>query len=92
MTQPVRTGLYYQAIIPAERCWMATAIIRASDHMCFDRTVDKEQNIFEFFVPECNKERFEQTIARLEKLGVIHSLKQLPNRFANPEHSLHLEA
>lgn len=73
---------YYQAHVPREHCWLLTAIIRSYEHMAFDRTLNKEESIFEFFVPEGMEPLFLQVMARFEKEGVIQNLQKLPNRFA----------
>jgi hypothetical protein len=48
--------------------------------MAFDRTLDKEHSIFEFFVPQDMEPLFLQVMARFEKEGIIKDLKNLPNR------------
>jgi hypothetical protein len=48
--------------------------------MAFDRTLDKEHSIFEFFVPESQESLFLTIMSRFEKEGVIKDLKKLPNR------------
>jgi hypothetical protein len=48
--------------------------------MAFDRTLDKDQSIFEFFVPESMEPLFLKVMDRFEKEGIIQNLKKLPNR------------
>ena len=74
--------IYYQAHIPREHCWFLTSILRSYEHVAFDRTLDKEHSIFEFFVPEPMEPLFIKIMARFEKEGVVQDLKKLPNRFA----------
>jgi hypothetical protein len=71
---------YYQAHVPREHCWFLTATIRSYEHMAFDRTLDKENSIFEFFVPQDMESLFLQVMARFEKEGIIKDLQKLPNR------------
>lgn len=71
---------YYQAHVPREHCWFLTATIRSYEHMAFDRTLDKENSIFEFFVPQDMEPLFLQVMARFEKEGIIQNLQNLPNR------------
>jgi len=73
---------YYQAHVPRHHCWFLTSTLRSYEHMAFDRTLDKEQSIFEFFVPESMEPLFLTIMGRFEKEGVVHDLKKLPNRFA----------
>jgi hypothetical protein len=73
--------IYYQAHIPREYCWFLTATLRSYEHVAFDRTLDKEHSIFEFFVPEPQEPLFIQIMSRFEKEGVVQDLKKLPNRF-----------
>lgn len=72
--------LYYQAHVPREHCWFLTAILRGYEHVAFDRTIDKQNSIFEFFVPEGMEPIFLSIMDRFEKEGVIRDLKKLPNR------------
>ncbi len=73
--------MYYQAHIPREYCWFLTATLRSYEHVAFDRTLDKERSIFEFFVPEPMEPLFSKGHGRFEKEGVVQDLKKLPNRF-----------
>lgn len=72
---------YYQAHVPREHCWFLTATLRSYEHMAFDRTLDKEHSIFEFFVAESQEPLFLTIMTRFEKEGVIENLKRIPNRF-----------
>ena len=77
--------IYYQAHIPREFCWFLTATLRSYEHVAFDRTLNKEKSIFEFFVPESMESLFLQVMARIEKEGVVQDLKRLPNRLLSEE-------
>jgi len=72
---------YYQAHVPREHCWFLTATLRSYEHVAFDRTLDKEQSIFEFLVPESQEPLFLQVMSRFEAEGVIKDLQKFPNRF-----------
>jgi hypothetical protein len=48
--------------------------------MAFDRTINKEKSIFEFFVPPLMKHHFEDLMHSLIKEGVVSCLEELPNR------------
>ena len=90
MNKTEQVGLYYQAVVPAETCWFFTAILRSQEHLCFDRAIDKTRSIVEFFVPVSNQQEFESFLGDLERHALVHSLKQLPNRFADLDVVLHL--
>lgn len=90
MKETIQVGLYYQAIVPPERCWFFTAVIRSQEHLCFDRSADKTKSIVEFFVPAGNQKEFESLIATLAAKGLVHSLILLPNRFADSNRPLNL--
>ena len=76
--------LYYQAQVKREKCWFLVAILRSFEHMAFDRTVDKANSIFEFFVPASMKNDFEQVMNYFLAEGVITEFKQLENRLMRP--------
>ncbi len=73
-------SVYYQAHVQKELCWMVTATIRYLDHVAFDRTVDKEQSIFEFYVAPDFEAEFLSVAHRLIKHKVFLTLEKLPNR------------
>lgn len=72
---------YYQAIVDRQKTWFFTAILRSFEHVVFDRTLDGDTGLFEFFVPVDQEEFFLQIIRAFEQLGVVTELKKLPNRF-----------
>ena len=74
--------LYYQARVKREYCWFLVGILKSFEHMAFDRTIDKEKSIFEFFVPPLMKDYFEELMDFFSKEGVISDLQALPNRLA----------
>lgn len=72
--------LYYQAYVVPELCWQLTAFLRSHEHVSFDRTIDVEKSIFEFFVPHATDHHFREIMSVLEARGIIKDLVQLPNR------------
>ena len=73
---------YYQAQVPNPKNHIfLVGSLKYFDNMCFDRTLDKENNLFEFFVPDSQKEQFLRIMKRLEKKGIVKDLTNLPNRF-----------
>lgn len=75
--------LYYQAYVVPSHCWYLTAILRSFEHMAFDRTVDVENSIFEFFVPPVMQPHFLKLMDYFQQQGIIQNLSLLPNRFEN---------
>lgn len=73
-------SVYYQARVQKEQAWMVTSAIRFLDHVAFDRTLDKEQSIFEFFVSPDLEVEFLDVAHRLLVKGVFLSLDKLHNR------------
>lgn len=84
-------SLYYQAHAKRELCWMLTSTLRFTEHVVFDRTYDKEQSIFEFFVPEAAEDIFLDMMQKLEKEGIVFNLQKLPNRLELLDNSLLLK-
>ena len=72
---------YYQAHILRNKVWFFAAALRSSDHLVFERTFDKAESIFEFFVPEKLESYFLDLMGHFEHLGIVSQLKKLPNRF-----------
>jgi hypothetical protein len=71
---------YYQAKVDKPRTWFIVATIRSYDHLCFDRTLDVENGIFEFFVPKDMENDFLKIIKYYQETGIISDLKKLKNR------------
>lgn len=74
---------YYQARVQKEFCWILTSTVRFADHMVFDRCLDKEQSIFEFFVTPGLEEDFERTMAKLAAKGIVFDLVRLESPVAD---------
>jgi hypothetical protein len=71
---------YYQARVEPSRCWYVTAILRSHEHMCFDRSLDPQNSIFEFFVPASMESLFVVVMNHFIQKGLVHSLQKMPNR------------
>lgn len=71
---------YYQAHVVPKDCWFVTGILRSFEHLCFDRTIDKEHSVFEFYVPLDFVITFENVMKHFEQQGVVSNLKRLENR------------
>ena len=78
-------SLYFQAHVKRELCWIVSSTFKYIDYVAFDRTVDKEQSLFEFFVsPDCLQE-FLDIMHYFETHHIISDMRQLPNRFINQQ-------
>lgn len=71
---------YYQAKVNRSDAWFLVAILKSCDHMVFDRTIDKAQNIFEFFVPRSLESYFLTIMDYFISHNIVYDLKKLPNR------------
>ena len=72
--------LYFQAIVKKEKVWLLTSILRSCEHLAFDRTLDANKSMFEFFVTEDSQEDFLRLMHYFEKQDLVTMLQQLPNR------------
>jgi len=75
---------YYQALIRKEDCWFLVGVLRSFEHVAFDRTLDKEKSLFEFFVPATTEPFFLQIMDYLKAEGIVSDLKKMPNRLMDP--------
>jgi hypothetical protein len=73
-------SLYFQAHVKKELCWMVSSTLKYVDHVAFDRTIEKEESLFEFFVSPDREDDFLDMMDKLAKIGVILTLQKLPNR------------
>jgi hypothetical protein len=73
--------MYYQARVNRRFSWFVVAVLKSYEHVAFDRTIDVDQSIFEFFVPVDTHHMFVYVIERLEKEGLVTDRVCLPNRF-----------
>ena len=75
---------YYQAHVNRQQAWFFVAVVRSYEHMMFDRTVDTELSIFEFFVPKDAESDFLKVMKKLEEVGIVWDVRKLDNRLAIP--------
>lgn len=75
---------YYQAHVEKKEAWFFVAILRSYEHLAFDRTYNKEESIFEFFVPENNEREFVKLMHYFVAHQTISYFEQLPNRLLTP--------
>ncbi len=73
-------SLYFQAHVKKELCWMVSATLKYVDHVAFDRTLDKDESLFEFFVSPDLEDEFLDMMHKFYKQGILLDFKKLPNR------------
>lgn len=71
---------YYQADVNKAKTWFFVAALRSYEHIAFDRTIDTQKSIFEFFVPPDLEADFLTIMHKLEKKGLVSNLTKLKNR------------
>ncbi|MFA6065761.1 MAG: hypothetical protein WC707_01110 [Candidatus Babeliaceae bacterium] len=79
---------YYQSPVVRQHVSFFVATLRAHEHLCFDRTLDAQNQVFEFFVPEKNVALFESIMNIYVRMGVIYSFTRMHNRLTDPTQSL----
>ena len=71
---------YYQARIRKRDTWFLVAVLRSFEHMAFDRTLNKAEGIFEFFVPVAHEPVFLELMRYFQDEQIATDLIKLPNR------------
>jgi hypothetical protein len=79
---------YYQAYIEKSSCWYVVAILKSYEHLAFDRTLDTQTNLFEFYVPEAREQEFIRLMQFFNDKNLVTDLKKLPNRLRDPSQTL----
>lgn len=77
--------LYYTAKVDKPNVWQLTGVLKSFEHLSFDRTIDKENSIFEFFVPEGNKNIFEEVLNHFVQKGIVSDFQLKENRLINSD-------
>lgn len=76
--------LYYQAHIKRSDTWFLTATLRSFEHLTFDRSLEKQQELFEFFVPAQLESYFLELMDYYQHEGIVTEFHKLPNRLLDP--------
>jgi hypothetical protein len=79
---------YYQAYVDKTFCWYVVAILKSHEHLAFDRTLDNQTNLFEFYVPESREAEFLQVMNYFRQQHLVNDLKKLPNRLLSADQQL----
>lgn len=75
---------YYQVTIDRKQGWFIGAALHSFEHLAFERTIDTEAGINEYFVPPDLEEIFLNCLEGLKSLGAIKEYKKHPNRLQEP--------
>lgn len=73
--------IYYQARVNRNKTWFLVSTLRSFENLCFDRTLDKSESIFEFFVSPGMEGDFLRIMEFLKAEFIVFDLQKLPNRF-----------
>lgn len=60
-------------------------ILKSFEHLCFDRTLDPQTSLFEFFVPEDQGPLFLKVMDYFQKQAMVTDLKKMPNRLIHQD-------
>lgn len=72
---------YYQARVARDRCWFFVGVLRSFENIAFDRTLDKDLSLLEFFVAPDREQEFLALMEALEEREVVSDLQKMENRF-----------
>lgn len=73
-------SFYFTAQVNRELCWLISAVFRGTENVAFDRALDKEDGLFEFFVPADMEPVFQEMMAYLKAQGAVLTVEQKENR------------
>jgi hypothetical protein len=77
--------IYYQAKVSKPETWFLIATLRSFEHCVFDRTLDKENGILEFFLPEYLEPWFLECMDYYKKHTIVFSFSKMQNRLLDPK-------
>lgn len=76
---------YYQARVNKKDTWFLVATLRSFEHLVFDRTLDKEKCIIEFFVPQELEHYFVELLDYFKKELIVFEYAKMENRLLDPD-------
>lgn len=74
---------YYQATVNVPYTWFVTGVFRSEDNVVFERTMDNDSSILEFFVPDDYEDNFLKVIQYLHRNGYIINFEKKENRLSS---------
>lgn len=72
---------YYQAVVDRKKTWFVVANFRNEDHIAFERAIEGQTNVFEFFVPREQEVYFLDLMQKLMAQGYVLWFEKKSNRF-----------
>ncbi len=75
---------YFQARVHIQDTWFFVATLRSNEHLCFDRTLDASQGLFEFYVPQARESYFVALMEWYQNKGIISGFVKKENRLHDP--------
>ena len=76
-----RYSLYYQVRVDRQKTWFVVGVMRNEDHLAFERTLEGQREILEFFVPRDQEQNFLILMEMLKKRGCVFEWNKQPNRY-----------
>jgi hypothetical protein len=73
-------SVYYRSHVQKEYAWFVVGGLKGFEYLSFDRTVDVNNSIFEFFVSPDLEDVFLEVIHYFEQKGFITCLEKKENR------------
>lgn len=70
---------YYQATVERSKMWFLVAVLRSFEHLAFDRTLDKHEHLFEFYVPQDLEHYFLEVMDYFQHEKIVVNLQKLEN-------------
>lgn len=71
---------YYQGTLRRDKTWFVVGCLRNQDNLVFERALEKQENLFEFFVPPAYEQDFLDLMGFFSRKGYLLSLEKKPNR------------
>lgn len=71
---------YYQAYLSRPHVVQMIGILKSFEHICFDRTLNPQTSLFEFFVPRDQEYLFLKVMDYFQAQGIVTQLQKMDNR------------
>jgi len=77
----VNLSRYFIAKIPKQKTWFVSGCVRNLGHTALERSLDKQEGTFEFFVSPLFVTEFVELLEKLKNRGDLCDFYESPNRF-----------
>ena len=71
---------YFTATLEKRMTWFVTGALRNEDDLAFDRALDSKNDLFEFFVPPKQEDRFVAFMQYFIDHGFVRNFEKKENR------------